>query len=41
MALVGIIGIIMLTIVGALGGAISRGDKADAVSQFVVKILVP
>ncbi len=41
MALVGIIGMLLITIIGALGWAIARGDKADAISQFVVKVLVP
>ncbi len=41
MALVGIIGMLLITIIGALGGAIARGEKADAISQFVVKVLVP
>jgi hypothetical protein len=42
MAVIGIIGMIMLTAVGALGGAISRGTgSGDPVSDYVVQLLVP
>lgn len=41
MALVGVIGMLLITIIGALGGAIARGDKADDISKFIVQILVP
>ena len=41
MALVGIIGMLLITIIGALGWAIARGEKADDISKFIVQILVP
>ncbi len=42
MAIIGVIGMIMLTAVGALGGAISRGTgSGDPVSDYAVQLLVP
>jgi uncharacterized membrane protein len=41
MGLVGVVGIVMLTIVWSLGGAISRGTAGDPVAKRAVEYLVP